>query len=328
MTTQVKMKNIEVYHPEHTVKNDYFIEHFKKLDRDITGFLDFMGKESRFIIKDKEETSLTMAIEASRKVLESANLTLDEVDMIFFTTQVPEYSIPTNAMMIHEALKGKSNTRVMDLNASCAGMSVAVEQASMYMKANPRIKNALVVGSEQLSILASPEEEISYAMFGDAACAVILEQSEEVGFIDAEYHTFSANTDKILYPVTGMSNVLQGRGSGRYLQFVPFDASFGAPITKRMIEDLLERNNMNIRDVDAFCLSQFAYADSTRLRDQFDLDMDKIIYVGNKYGYTGTTSPFLSLYEGIQDGRIKRGDTILFWTVGAGHQFIAMLFKY
>jgi 3-oxoacyl-[acyl-carrier-protein] synthase-3 len=56
--------------------------------------------------------------------------------------------------------------------------------------------------------------------------------------------------------------------------------------------------------------------------------MDKIIYIGDKYGYTGTTSPLISLYEGIQQGRIKRGDTVLFWTVGAGHQFIVMLFKY
>lgn len=328
MFNQVKMKNMAVYHPENIITNDYFIEHYNKLGRDISGFLKFMGKEKRFIIQDRNETSLTMAIEASRRVLADSNMTLEDIDMIFFTTQVPEYSIPTNAMMIHDALKGKSNTKVMDLNASCAGMTIAIEQASMYMKANPRMKNVLVVGSEHLSVLANPEEEISYAMFGDAACAVILEQSDEVGFIDAEYHTFSANTDKILYPVTGMTNVLQGRGSGRYLRFLPFDASFGAPITKKMIEDLLERNDMSIRDIDAFCLSQFAYQDSTRLRDQFDLDMDKIIYVGDKYGYTGTTSPFLSLYEGIQDGRIKRGDTVLFWTVGAGHQFIAMIFKY
>jgi 3-oxoacyl-[acyl-carrier-protein] synthase-3 len=330
MMTNVKIKSIEIYHPDHTLDNEYFIEHFKKHGKDVGAFLDFMGKKSRYVINNKEETGLTMAIEASRKALESADLTIKEIDMIFFTTQVPEYSVPTNAMMIHEALRGKSDTRVMDINASCAGMTVAIEQASLYMKVNPNIQHTLVVGSEQLSILANPEEEISYAMFGDASCAVVLERTEEknTGFIDAEYHTYSANTDKILYPIEGMSKVLQGKGNGRYLRFVPFDSSFGAPITDRMIEDILKRNHMKIGDIDAFCLSQLAYADSLRIQERFNLDMDKIIYIGDKYGYTGTTSPLISLYEGIQQGRIKRGDTVLFWTVGAGHQFIVMLFKY
>lgn len=329
MSTHVKIKSIEVYHPEHILTNDYFIEHFRKQGKEVEPFLDIMGKKSRFVINNDEETGLTMAIEASRKALASANLTIKEIDMIYFTTQVPEYSVPTNAMMIHEVLKGKSNTRVMDINASCAGMTVAVEQASLYMMSNPHIQNTLVVGSEQLSILANPEEEISYAMFGDASCAVILERTEEkTGFIDAEYHTYSANTDKILYPIEGMSKVLKNQSNGRYLRFVPFDSSFGAPITDRMIEDILKRNNMKIDDISAFCLSQLAYGDSLRIQERFHLDIDKIVYVGDKYGYTGTTSPFLALYEGIQQGRIKRGDTVLFWTVGAGHQFIVMLFKY
>ncbi|MBE3649126.1 3-oxoacyl-[acyl-carrier-protein] synthase III C-terminal domain-containing protein, partial [Paenibacillus polymyxa] len=55
---------------------------------------------------------------------------------------------------------------------------------------------------------------------------------------------------------------------------------------------------------------------------------DQMIYVGDRYGYTGTSSPFIALYEGIGSGRIRRGDHVLFWTIGAGYQLVAMLFKY
>ncbi|QFK73313.1 hypothetical protein F7984_12755 [Pradoshia sp. D12] len=58
------------------------------------------------------------------------------------------------------------------------------------------------------------------------------------------------------------------------------------------------------------------------------MQSQKVIYIGDQYGYTGSSSPFLAFHEGIQDGRIKRGDYVMFWTVGAGHQFIAMLWKY
>lgn len=329
MYTHIKLRNIEVFHPENTVDNAYYIEHFKKQGKDVEDFLNHMGKKKRHIIKDAEETGLTMAIKAVSKVFEASDLSMKDIDMILFSTQVPEQTIPTNAMMIHEAFKGKSNTRVMDLNASCAGVTVAVEQASMYMRANPNVKRALVVGSEQLSMLSNPEEEISYAMLADAACAIILEKTtENTGFVDAEYHTYSANTDKILYPIEGMSGVLKGKGDGRYLRFLPFDMSFGAPITDRMIEDLLTRNHLKIQDINAFCFSQLAYSDTTRLQERFQIDMNKILYIGDRYGYTGTTSPFIALYEGIKAGKVQRGDLVLFWTVGAGHQFVAMLFRY
>ena len=329
MTANIKIKHIEVYHPENQIGNDHIIEHFNKQGKDVKGLLEALGKKNRYKIDNPDENGLTMAIEASQKVLNGSGLAMTDMDMIMYATQLPEYTVPTNAVMLHQALNGNSQTRVIDINASCAGMTVAVEQASYYMMANPKVQRVLLVGSEQLSSFANPESEVHYSTFGDAACALILEKTEEdTGFIDAEYHTYTANADKLLYPAEGLSGVQQGKEAGRYVKFIPFDISFSAPITDNMIKELLKRNNLDIKDINAFCFSQMAYSDSLGLQERFNLDMDKIMYVGDKYGYTGGTSPFLGLYEGIQQGKIKRGDTLLFWTVGAGHQFIAMLFKY
>ena len=329
MTTHIKINTIEIYHPTNLVGNDFFIEHFNKQGKDIAKFLEFLGKEDRYRIDNPNENGLSMAIEATRKALATSKLSMSDMDMIFYSTQLPEYTVPTNASMLHRALDGGNNTRIMDINATCAGMLVAIEQASTYIRGNPNIKRVLIVGSEHLTSFTNPETEIHYAAFGDAACAVILEQTEEeTGFIDAEYYTNSDYANKLLYPAEGLSRVLQGKEPGNYLQFAPFDISFGEPITDNMIETLLERNHISIPEISAFCFSQLAYSDSTRLSERFGIEMDKIMYIGNKYGYTGTTSPMLGFYEGVQQGKIKRGDTVLFWTVGAGHQFIAMLFKY
>lgn len=45
-------------------------------------------------------------------------------------------------------------------------------------------------------------------------------------------------------------------------------------------------------------------------------------------GYSGTTSPFLVLYEAIQKEQIKRGDLVVMWTLGMGSDDICTLFKY
>lgn len=318
------MLSIGMYHPDNQVSNDFYIEHFKKQGRDVTTFIESLGKKERFVAS-KNETGLTMAIQASKKALEDANLTGADIDMIVYSTQVPEYIIPTNAMLVHEALGCKSHVMVMDSNANCAGMTLAVEQTSRSMLSNPHVQRALVIGSDHLTAISHPEQEITYANQGDAACAVILEKREkEGGFMDAIYHTYSANTEKIVYPKEGLSK----QGVTGYIDFIPFDPSFGTPIIFGLMEDILERNQLTTEDVSGFFLSQFSYGDTAKIQKHFDLPTDKMNFIGDRFGYTGTSSPFIALHEAIKEGRIKRGDHLLFWTVGAGHQFVAMLFQY
>lgn len=322
------MREIAVYHPELAVKSEYYKNHFEKQGRDISGFLDAMGKKDHFMTNHEEESSLTMAIEASKKVLEKADLNGEDIDYIVFSSQVPERLFPTNAMLIHDAIQARHDAFGIDTNANCAGMTIAVEQTSRYMLSNPQIHRALVVGSDQLSLISNPEQEITYATYGDAACAVILEKTEEdTGFVDAMYHVDTRCVDKIVFPAQGLSKLLN-EGKGRYIDFRRFDASFGTPITFQLIEDILERNQLTMSDISAVCISQFAKSDKVKIKEHFGLDDEKVIYIGDRFGYTGTSSPLIAMNEGIQSGQIRRGDYVLFWTVGAGHQFISMLFKY
>jgi len=319
----IRIKEIEMYHPETIIQNDFYIQHFNERGRDITHFLEIMGKRERYVIQNTDENTLTMAIKASKRVLAKAKMTGEDVDYILFSSQVPEYTFPTNAMFVHDAIGAHSKAVAIDTNANCAGMTIAIEQAVHYMMGNPFVQRALVVGSDHLSLVSNPEEEITYATYGDAACAVILEKSNEVGFIDAAYSAYTANVSKILYPLNGLS-----QAKSKFVHFQPFDASFGPETAARLIKEVADKNSVSLNEINAFCFSQFAYGDKLKIQQLLNIDEEKVIYVGDQYGYTGTSSPFIALYDGIQTGKIKRGDYVMFWTVGAGHQFIAMLFKY
>lgn len=328
--THVQIKEVGVYHPNNVVSSQKYVDYFKEYKgKDITNLLEALGRKKYYQINDSEENSLTMAIEASKRVLEKVGVEGKEIDMIIFSSQVPELTFPTNAIFVHEAIQGKKDCIVYDSNANCAGMMIAVEQASRYMLSSPHVNNALIVGSDYLTLVANPDEEITYASFGDAAAAVLLEKTEkDTGFIDAIYETDSSFKDNILYPDKGFSKYAVNKEFLGYIHWKPFDGAVSLPYAYEKIEKLLERNNLQIEDVDAFCFSQFALSNINRFQERFNLPKEKIIYVGDKYGYTGTSSPFVSLYEGIQSKRIRRGDIVLFWTIGGGHEFIAMLFKY
>ena len=327
--TNISIKAVDVYHAKKQINNDLYLEHFNKQGKDITNFLNIMGREKRYVIDNNEENTISMAIEATNRVLKKAGLKGEDIDIIIFSTQVPEVTVPTNAMFIHNAIQAKKSTAIFDLNANCAGMMIGVEQASRYMKSNPYVHTALVVGSDYLSLVADPEDAMTFANFGDAAAAIILEKTESnTGFVDAMFEVDSLNRNNILYPQKGLSQTIKAGEIAGPMLWLPFDGTMSLPYTYEMFEAILKRNQLTIDDVDVFCLSQFAKVNIDKIQDHFDISEEKIIYVGDQYGYTGTSSPFIALHEGIESGKIKRGDLVLFWTIGGGHEFITMLFRY
>ncbi len=325
----IRIKEVGIYHPQTSVNNEFYLDHFQKQGKDIRRFVQHMGRKDRYIIKNNDENALTMAIEASKTVLEKAGMSGKDIDMLVFSTQTPEYTFPTNALFLHNAIEGDEHTIVLDSNANCAGMTAAVEQASRYMKANPNVKTALIVGSDYNSLLCDPEDEITYSNYGDAAAAVILETTEEdTGFIDSVYAVDSKSRNNIVYPEQGLSNTLRGVAQGKYIKWIPFDGSESMKHVEESFETIFERNNLTKADIGIYCLSQFSLATILEIQEKFNIHDDQIVYVGDQFGYTGTSSPFIVLHEGVKSGKIKRGDYLLFWTIGAGYQIVTMVFKY
>lgn len=326
----IKIKKVAIYHPEKSVNNDFYLNHFQeKKGKSIQNFLDAMGRRDRYLIDNDDENGLTMGIEAAKRVLQKANLIGKDIDMIVFSTQIPETTYPTNAVLVHQAIEGDNHTIVLDSNANCAGMTVAVDQACHYMLSSPYVRKALVVGSDYNSLLSSPDDEITYANYGDAAAAVILEKTEEdTGFIDSIYYTDPMHQEFIRYPADGLSKKQKGASNGRYIKWLPFDASDSLPPSFNIIDQILERNDITANDIKAYCFSQFALVNILKIQEHLKIKDEQITYVGDRFGYTGTSSPFIALHEAVETGQVKRGDYVLFWTVGAGFELITMLFKY
>lgn len=326
----ITIRQAAYYHPEHIVGNDYYLEHFQSIGKDIKRFLEVMGRDRRYIVKDESENALTMGLKAAQKALNEANLQGEDMDMIMFASQTPEYTYPTNALLLHRMLQGKHRTITQDSNANCAGMVSAVEHTSRYMQANPSIRYALVVGSDYSSVNCNPDDEITYPNFGDAAAAVILERSEQSGFIDSLYYTDSEGSENIMFPACGLSNIYNQDVTPEQIRirWIPFDGTVCVDAAIADIKEILSRNGLTTDDISAFCLSQFSLKNIELIQNGLELNDEKFIYVGDEFGYTATSSPFIAFQRGVEDGRIKRGDYVFFWSVGAGWQIPTMLYQY
>lgn len=332
MKTNVIIKEVSYYHPETKIDNEYYIDHFAKQGKDICSLLEVTGRKSRYISFDNEENSLTMGINVAHRVLKQADLKAEDMDMIIFSSGTPEYVQPTNALKVHNAIGGKNSTIVYDMNSNCVGMVIAVEQVSRYMLSNPNIKYAMIIGSEQMNRYSRKTEEIPYSNFGDASSAIILERVEETdsGFIDSSYYTDSSMHDTIVLPAKGFSNIYREDLSEdeKKVEWLPFDTDEAFISAKNAIERLLKENGLDKSDVKQYFLSQFAKKNIDIICEQLNEDIDKFKFIGNRFGYTGTSSPFIALARAINEGQIKRGDVIVLWSVGAGITSCNVILRY
>lgn len=324
----IKIKEINIYHPEKLMNKEHYLKFYEEEGKDINSLLNVLGREDKYVIDSEDENTLTMGIKVAKQALKKSGLEGKDIDMIIFATQTPESLIPANSLQVHQAIQAGKQTLSMDLNTNCTGMLVAIEQASRTMLSNPRTNRALIIGSDELSLLCDTADPITYANFGDASCAVILEKTDEnTGFIDAMYEVDTTNVKTLSFPVDGMTKFIKNQNSYGFIKEIssPRDT---LPETFELFENLLKDNGYTIDDVDFIAPSQFVLQNIKRIQEYYNLDSEQLLFVGDKYGYTGGTSPLLAFYEGIKAGKVKRGDLILFYTIGTGHQIIAMLLKY
>lgn len=283
------------------------------------------------VTKDSSESTVSLGIKAALKVIDGCGIKGSDIDLIIFTSQFPEYTRPSQALIVHNAINGKEEAMVMDMNVNCVGMVTALDTASRYLLQKRSLKRALIIGADYMTVHCKENDEMTYPIFGDAGCAMILKKTEEeCGFIDSVSYTNSNEYDIVKYPSCGSSSLYNENitEDEKKLFSNPGDPKYIIDAAKKSVEKLLKDNELELSDINNFCFSQGSTVLANACIEAIGMERDKFIYVGDKYGYTGTSSPFIALYEGVKSGKIKRGNYIIFWSVGTNWTTNAVLMKY
>lgn len=324
-----------IYYPEKNEKSrEEIVNHFKAKDIEVDGLLTHLGKERRFIA-DNNETPLTIAYNAVKEALKNSNVSIEDIDMLVFSTDTPEYTIPSNAVQLANMFNVKKIDVLYDINANCAGGVVALDQVSSFMKSHSQIKKALVVGSFMGSYIHDENEAISYSIFTDGAAAAVLETKEEDferGFIDSEYDANADYHNANSFPKNGFNDIIKNTAStadSLKLYVNPtVQLSFVPDVWEKIVRNLLERNSLKPHDVESYICSQFSLFDINSTLDRLNVDHDKSIYTGDKYGYTGSSSPLFALNHALKNNIIKSNTYGIFLGIGAGYTSVSVLYKY
>ncbi len=264
----------------------------------------------------KEESVVEMAKGASLEALESARMDPEDLDLILVATLTPEKRFPSTACLLQAEL-GNKKGYAFDLSAACSGFIYALEVADGLLKSGKAGK-ALVVGVEKLSEIVDWSDRSTCVLFGDGAGAVVLERSEDESDILAS-KMFS---DGSLWDILYADNCGYIKMKGREL----------FKVAVRNMEEacrkVLEEAGVSPEEVDLVIPHQANVRIINSLMERLGIPKERAFVNIDRYGNTSAASIPIALHEAVQEGRLKRGDLVLFTAMGGGLTWGATLLRY
>lgn len=280
-------------------------------------------KERRIIGKD--ESVATMGAAAAAKAIEAAAIDKNSIDLIICATTSAARALPSAACEIQRELD-IPGIPAFDIAAACAGFCYGLSVADQYIKSG-MAKRVLVIGSDCLSQLVSPEDRSMVILFGDAAGAVLLEASEQPGILSTHIHA-DGKYSELLY----VDNPIRGDETSVHESWGSMKGNdvFKVAVTKlsEVVEQTLAANNMDKSQIDWLVPHQANLRIISAVARKLDMSMDQVVINLDRYGNTSAATVPTALDEAVRDGRIKRGQTLLLEAFGGGFAWASALIRY
>ena len=159
-----------------------------------------------------DETSSAMGTAAARLALERAGIAPADVEAIYVATCTPDMIFPSTACLIQAAL-GAQKAYGYDLSSACAGFIMALDTAAAAIESG-RIRTALVIGAEKLSVVTDWTSRNTCVLFGDGAGAVVLKASDRPGLRSSLLGVDGSQADFLSIPAAVPSNPPPKKPSG------------------------------------------------------------------------------------------------------------------
>ncbi len=284
------------------------------------------GIKRRHIAAD-DETTGSIGLEAARRAIDDAGIDPDEIDLIILGTATPDKVFPSTACIVQRRL-GIKGGPAFDVHAACSGFLYGFDLARRYIQTGGA-KKALVIGSETLSRITNWEDRGTAVLFGDGAGAVVIEACDEPGIMATHIHA-NGEYEELLQVRQGVSigyditrkgeAFIEMEGNAVFRRAV---ATFDA-IARETIADL----DGHIDDIDWFVPHQANMRIIKAAAKKLGMPMERVIATVDEHANTSGASIPLALDLAVKDGRIKRGDTLLFAAFGAGFTWGSAMLKY
>jgi len=332
----IGIKLIEYHLPENVLTNEMLkIDH---PDWDV----DKVGKKSGVMqrhISLEGQTAFDLACTAIDKLFQNG-FNVSDIDGIIFCTQSPDYIMPSNAFLIHKHFGFSSNVWAFDYNLACSGYiyGLAIVQGMIL---SGMAKNVLLINADTYSKYINKNDRSTRVLFSDGGAVSVIGLTNDSCFIDfqlatagTEYKSFYIPSGGARTPKNEQTKTLDVDQSGneRTTENIHMNGfavwKFISKTVPDQINSILAKNNMTLDAIDFFGFHQASKLTLDSLVKALKIDQSRVYSNLENVGNTVSASIPILLKDAMNEGRLKRGDTILLSGFGVGLSWGTTILKF
>ena len=271
-------------------------------------------------VVDKNESGLSLSVEASKKALEKAKIDPRDIDLIIVSTSTPDKLYPSTSCMLQGEL-GAKNAVCFDLSAACSGFVFGIVTASQFIYTG-QYKNILLVGVDIHSRFIDWSSRSVAVLFGDGAGAVLMsgclaKEDELLGFL---IHSDADKNDDL---ILDNKNILFTQFENTICpNFVKMNGKviyqFALKVVPEITNKLLDKLNLKVNQIDYFIPHQANQRIIDSVAKILGLNEHQIISNIEKVGNTSAASIPLAIDDGLESKKIKAPCKMILVGFGAG----------
>jgi 3-oxoacyl-[acyl-carrier-protein] synthase III len=293
--------------------------------------LERTGIRERHLV-DKGVAASDLAAEAVKDLAARHNVDISDVDAIVVGTVTPDMMYPSTACLVQHKLN-LPHAWGFDLSAGCSGFLYSLTAGAQMIQAGTH-KKVLVIGADVNSSMIDYTDRATCIIFGDGAGAVLLEPCAdgEEGIMDFVHQIEGFGGQYLNMPGGGSLNPASHETVDKKMHVVHQDGQqvFKYAVKKmaEMTERVLAKNGKAGADVDCFIAHQANKRIICATADRLKMPYEKVIINIDQYGNTTAGTIPLAMKTAVEQGKLKKGNTLLLAAVGAGFTSGATLLRW
>jgi 3-oxoacyl-[acyl-carrier-protein] synthase-3 len=221
----------------------------------------------------------------------------------------------------------------VDVNGACTGFVYATAMAAQFIESG-RYKKVLVVGTDKMSSITDYTDRNTCVLFGDAAGAVVLERTKQAktGIIDYILKSDGSGQNFLYMKGGGSLYPSTHETIEKKMHYIYQDGrtvfKFAVTGMADVTEEIVKKNHIQPSEVKLFIPHQANLRIIDAAAQRVKLSPNQVLKNIEKYGNTTAATIPLGLSEAYYDGRLKKGDIIIFAAFGAGFTWGSMLVRW
>ncbi|MEE9466549.1 MAG: beta-ketoacyl-ACP synthase III [Candidatus Neomarinimicrobiota bacterium] len=316
-----KIAGIGFYVPEKVVTN---ADLEKLMDTSNEWIIERTGIHERRWVDEGVGTS-TLSVEASKKAMNMAGITAEDIDLIICASVTSDYYFPGISAQVQDLL-GTRRVGAFDVKAACSGFIYALSIGDQFIKTG-EAETVLVIGAEVQSTaldITTRGRDMA-VLFGDGAGAAILQPSTDDSAILSTHMHMEGKKLKELW-CEAPASLHHPRVSHEMLdQGLHYPKMNGREVFRNavkrfpeVIHEALEANDLVLEDIKLFIPHQANLRITQMVAKRLGVGLDRVYSNIQRYGNTTAATIPIAMTEAYEEGLFKTGDYLILAAFGSG----------